>query len=113
NSPNEGDGSGTVAPPQARNRDTRPGGGLGPPIDAPDPLQKYRWYILGGFAVALVIGGVFVASRQQAANRAARSSGKNMPTVEDEEDYETAEASAGREVRPSDARQGGSRPHPI
>jgi hypothetical protein len=27
--------------------DSRPGGGLGPPIDAPDPLQKYRWYILG------------------------------------------------------------------
>ena len=53
NSPNEGDGSGTVSPPQARGRDTRPGGGLGPHIDAPDPLQKYRWYILGGFAIVL------------------------------------------------------------
>ena len=41
--------------------DNRPGGGLGPPIDAPDPLQKYRWYILGGFALILVAGGVFVA----------------------------------------------------
>jgi hypothetical protein len=49
----------------------RPGGGLGPPIDAPDPLQKYRWYILGGFAAVLVVGGIFVASRQQAAARAA------------------------------------------
>jgi hypothetical protein len=49
----------------------RPGGGLGPPIDAPDPLQKYRWWILGAFAVALVGGGVYVASRQQAAARAA------------------------------------------
>jgi len=54
----------------AQNED-RPGGGLGPPIDAPDPLQKYRWWILGGMGVALVIGGVYVASRQQAANRAA------------------------------------------
>ncbi len=42
----------------------RPGGGLGPPIDAPDPLQKYRWWILGGFAAALIVGGIFVASRQ-------------------------------------------------
>src|SRR5437660_851298 len=49
--------------------DNRPGGGLGPPIDAPDPLQKYRWYILGGFALVLVAGGVYVASGQQAANR--------------------------------------------
>jgi hypothetical protein len=48
----------------------RPGGGLGPPIDAPDPLQKYRWWILGGIAAVLVLGGVFVASRQQAAARA-------------------------------------------
>ena len=31
---------------------SRPGGGLGPPIDAPDPLQKYRWPILGSLAAA-------------------------------------------------------------
>jgi hypothetical protein len=48
---------------------SRPGGGLGPPIDAPDPLQKYRWYILGGIAAALILGGIFVAVRQQSANR--------------------------------------------
>lgn len=46
--------------------DNRPGGGLGPPSDAPDPLQNYRWYILGGFAVALVVGAIYVASRRQA-----------------------------------------------
>lgn len=50
--------------------DNRPGGGIGPPIDAPDPLQKYRWWILGGFAGALLLGGVYVASRQQSAGRA-------------------------------------------
>jgi hypothetical protein len=48
----------------------RPGGGLGPPIDAPDPLQKYRWWILGGLAVALLIRGIYVASRQQSTTRA-------------------------------------------
>jgi hypothetical protein len=56
---------------QAQGRDAGPGGGLGPPVDAPDPLQKYRWYILGGFAAVLAIGAVFVASRQQSAARAA------------------------------------------
>lgn len=64
------DGGGSPVQPESR-----PGGGLGPPIDAPDPLQKYRWHILGGFAAALILGGIFVASRQQAANRAARASG--------------------------------------
>jgi hypothetical protein len=46
--------------------DSRPGGGLGPPIDAPDPLQKYRWWIIGGFAAALAVGAVYVANRQRA-----------------------------------------------
>lgn len=53
--------------------ESRPGGGLGPPIDAPPPLQKYQWWILGGFTLALVTGGVFVASRQQATNRQLRT----------------------------------------
>jgi hypothetical protein len=43
--------------------DTRPGGGLGAPIDAPDPLDKYRGYILGGFAVILVGGALFIMKR--------------------------------------------------
>ena len=68
--------------------DNRPGGGLGPPIDAPDPLQKYRWWILGGFAAALVIGGVVVASRQQAANRAARAQASGLSAMQDDEGFE-------------------------
>lgn len=48
----------------------RPGGGLGPPIDAPDPLQKYRWWILGSFAALLIIGGICLARRQQSTNQA-------------------------------------------
>jgi hypothetical protein len=117
---NEGAGAPSEGPSPPS--DSRPGGGLGPPIDAPDPLQKYRWYILGGFAVALVIGGVFVASRQQAANRAARSIGKSLTSAEDEEDYEAPEAPALREVRvkevrasevrSNDGRSGELRPQP-
>jgi hypothetical protein len=48
-------------------RDSRPGGGLGPPIDAPDPLEKYRWYILGGFAIALAGGGIYIAKGPKSA----------------------------------------------
>ena len=48
-------------------RDSRPGGGLGPPIDAPDPLEKYRWYILGGFAIVLAAGAIYIASRSKTA----------------------------------------------
>lgn len=48
-------------------RDSRPGGGLGPPIDAPDPLEKYRWYILGGFGAVLVAGAIYIATRSKTA----------------------------------------------
>ena len=70
---------------------------------------------------ALVIGGVYVASRQQAANRAALGKGKRLPSPEDEDedvedDYAAAEVSSreaavgarrreerGRDGRPNDA----------
>jgi hypothetical protein len=70
----------------------RPGGGLGPPIDAPDPLQKYRWWILGGFAAVLLIGGVYVASRQQSAAGAVRSQ-RAGSIMQEEDDYEPAAVS--------------------
>jgi hypothetical protein len=59
-----------------RSSDNRPGGGLGAPIDAPDALQQYRWYIIGGFAVLLAIGGWVVTKRQPAASAAATSAAK-------------------------------------
>jgi hypothetical protein len=52
---------------RSSSNDNRPGGGLGVPIDAPDALQKYRWPILGGFAILLAIGGWVVTKRQTAA----------------------------------------------
>jgi hypothetical protein len=76
----------------------RPGGGLGPPIDAPDPLQKYRWYILGGFAAALAAGAFYVASRQQAATRAATRQ-KPFRVEESDIDYEAAEPPTRHEPR--------------
>jgi len=96
--------------PSAQN-ETRPGGGLGPPIDAPDPLQKYRWYILGGIALALIVGGVFIASRQQAAARAAlRGKPSRARDQDGEGDFENnnnndeAEISSARDTRPQSGR---------
>ncbi len=83
--------SGAAAPGvQSTNR---PGGGLGPPIDAPDPLQKYRWWILGGFAAVLLMGGVYVASRQQSAARALRRrvGSSTQGAVQEEDDFALAE----------------------
>ena len=37
-----------------------PGGGLGTPIATPDPLAKYKWWILGGLGLALVIAAAFL-----------------------------------------------------
>jgi len=85
----------------APGRDARPGGGLGPPTDAPDPLQKYRWYILGGFAAVLAAGAVYVASKQQSAARPASRAKlpRGADRVADEDaEYEFAEAPSAREL---------------
>ena len=58
-------GAQSSGPPPGR--DSRPGGGLGPPIDAPDPLEKYRWYILGGFGIVLAAGAIYIATRSKTA----------------------------------------------
>ncbi len=102
-----GGAPGDSAPAQS---ESRPGGGLGPPIDAPPPLQKYQIWILLGFAVALVCGGVFVASRQQAANRAAaRGRTKDELEADAQNEYEEVEVLASgaagvRDPRPSESR---------
>jgi len=56
-------GGGAMGGRQAAPNDNRPGGGLGAPIDAPDPLHDYRAYILGAFALVLVMGGSYVVSK--------------------------------------------------
>lgn len=61
---NSGGSSSMGQNPEAR---SGPGGGLGPPIDAPDPLQKYRWPIIGGFVLVLAGGAFYMTKRQRAA----------------------------------------------
>ncbi|MBO0911974.1 MAG: hypothetical protein J2P13_09290 [Acidobacteria bacterium] len=59
NASNQGDSSGM---PQA-SADNRPGGGLGTPGDDPDPMDPYRWWLLGGFAMVLTGAAVYISSR--------------------------------------------------
>ncbi len=54
---------GAMGGSQAAANDNRPGGGLGAPVDAPDPLHEYRAIILGAFALVLVMGGAYVVSK--------------------------------------------------
>ncbi len=53
------DQSGAQQPGQSAMPNT-PGGGLGNPIDTPDPLQKYKWWILSGVGLAMVIAAAFM-----------------------------------------------------
>jgi 5-hydroxyisourate hydrolase-like protein (transthyretin family) len=43
----------------------RPGGGIGAPIGTPDPLQRYRWLILGGISLMLLVGALVATQRQR------------------------------------------------
>jgi hypothetical protein len=74
---------------QAAAPENRPGGGLGAPIDAPDPLHDYRVYILGAFALVLVMGGFYVISRSNRPQPAAAgAAGSQLPA--DNVAYENA-----------------------
>lgn len=53
--------TGSAGNPQAT--DTRPGGGLGVPIDTPDPLDKYKWWILGAITLLFAVGAGFLLRR--------------------------------------------------
>jgi hypothetical protein len=82
-SPEEAAQSGPAQPNSPSNRDSRPGGGLGPPIDAPDALAKYRWLILGALAVVLA-GGAYISVTRgpKPATAAEPSSGAPAPPAQ-------------------------------
>ncbi len=44
-----------------------PGGGIGAPIDTPDPLSKYKWWILGGLALLLAAAAAFLLRKPEMA----------------------------------------------
>ena len=44
----------------------KPGGGIGNPIDTPDPLSKYKWWIIGALALLLVAAAGYLLRKQGA-----------------------------------------------
>lgn len=42
----------------------RPGGGIGAPIGSPDPLTKYKWWILSTLAILLIAAAAFLLRRR-------------------------------------------------
>jgi hypothetical protein len=51
---------GGAAPDASTGNGNQPGGGIGAPINTPDPLSKYKWWILGGLALLLAAGAAFL-----------------------------------------------------
>ena len=58
----------------------RPGGGLGAPEETPDPLHRYRGFVLGGLAVALALGVFYVVTRPQPAASGKRPASPGVAT---------------------------------
>ena len=54
---------------------TTPGGGIGQPIDTPDPLSKYKGWILGALALVMVATAAFLLRRPESAAAFATGSG--------------------------------------
>jgi len=77
----EAEGGAASGPP-------KPGGGLGVPTNTPDPLYKYRWWLMGVVAAALVGGAAFTLSRPAASEPAAATAGGRrgsmLDTLKDE-----------------------------
>ncbi len=60
----------------AAENNNRPGIGLGVPIDTPDPLHKYKWWIVSLFVVLLAVGaGVSMKQANPATATAAAGNG--------------------------------------
>jgi hypothetical protein len=67
----QGDQSGNSGGPEAGAPGNQPGGGIGQPINTPDPLSKYKWWILGGLALLLAAAAAFLLRRPEGAEAAA------------------------------------------
>ena len=95
--------AGQPGPSGSAQAESRPGGGLGPPIDAPNPLQRYQLPMLIGLGLILAAGGVFVAFRQQSA-RTARAAAPSSALDEEYVEATVRDARARQESRPAEVR---------
>lgn len=65
-------------------RDNRPGGGLGAPIEAPDPLDKYRGWLIGGFGIVLITGAIYTVNRSKGSAPVVASAGGLLDGLKEE-----------------------------
>lgn len=72
-------GQGDNAGQEAGVPGNQPGGGIGEPINTPDPLSKYKWWILAGLAVLLAASAGFLL-RKPAMAGAVAPGGTAVPT---------------------------------
>jgi len=56
----QGGGSGDNGGPAEAGPGSGPGGGIGAPINTPDPLSRYKWWILAGLALVLAAAAGFL-----------------------------------------------------
>jgi hypothetical protein len=49
-----------AAPDASAGNGGQPGGGIGNPINTPDPLSKYKWWILGGLGLMFAAAAAFL-----------------------------------------------------
>jgi hypothetical protein len=66
----------------AQQDNSRPGGGLGPPIDAPDALAKYRWPMLGVILVVL-FGVAYLTLSRSSGQSPVTAEGVSVPVPEE------------------------------
>ncbi|WP_263408571.1 carboxypeptidase regulatory-like domain-containing protein [Terriglobus tenax] len=61
-----------------------PGGGLGAPVGTPDPLDKYKWWVMSGVALVLAVcAGLFLRSRTPSSPQADLGAPSMKPLPED------------------------------
>jgi hypothetical protein len=51
---------GGAAAGESSSAPSTPGGGIGNPIGTPDPLTRYKWWILGGLTLLLVVAAIYL-----------------------------------------------------
>jgi hypothetical protein len=62
--PGMGQGSGPGMGDSGNEAGGKPGGGIGVPIGSPDPLTKYKWWILAILTLMLIGGAAFMLRKQ-------------------------------------------------
>ena len=71
-----------------------PGGGIGEPINQPDPLTKYKWWILGGLGLILAAAAAFLLRRPTVPAGAVPAAAPAVPHVPAANAYAGAPAHA-------------------